>query len=170
MSTPPRRAHPLRIVAASRTFFVTSSTHEKRNLLQSDRAAELFLKVLYEYRAQGKYRLHEFVVMPDHFHLLLTIDREISIERAVQLIKGGFAFRASRELRIKPFWQKGFSEVRISDREAYARTWEYICDNPVKRRLVAVRADYPFSSAYRGFTLDPRPAGLSDFPVVVRYG
>jgi putative transposase len=170
MSIPPRRADPLRIVADTRTFFVTSSTHEKRNLLQSDRAAELFLKVLYEYRGQGKYRLHEFVVMPDHFHLLLTLDREITIERAVQFIKGGFAFRASRELRIKPFWQKGFSEVRIDDRQAYARMREYIDNNPVKRRLAAAPADYPFSSAYRGFALDPPPAGLSDFPVVVRYG
>ena len=169
MSIPSRRADPLRIAATARTFFVTSSTHEKRKFLQSDRAAELFIKVLYEYRAQRKYRLHEFVVMPDHFHVLLTLD-EISIERAVQFVKGGFAFRVNRELRIKPFWQKGFSEVRISDREAYARLREYIQDNPVKRRLAAAPADYPFSSAYRGFALDPPPAGLSNFPVVVRYG
>jgi putative transposase len=127
-------------------------------------------EVLYEYRAQEKYRLHEFVVMPDHFHLLLTLDSEITIERAVQFVKEGFAFRANRELRIKPFWQKGFSEVRISDREAYARTREYIHDNPVKRRLAAARDQYPFSSAYRSFSLDPPPAGLFDFLVVVRYG
>jgi putative transposase len=170
MSTPPRRADPLRMVADARTFFVTSSTHEKRNLLQSDRAAELFLKVLHEYRGQGKYRLHEFVVMPDHFHLLLTLDREITIERAVQFIKGGFAFRASRELRIKPFWQKGFSEVRIDDRQAFARMREYIHDNPVKRRLATTREEYPFSSACRGFDLDSPPAGLVDFPVLTRYG
>ena len=70
MSIPPRRAEPEQIASNTRTFFVTSSTWDKRNLLQSDRAAGLFLKVLYEYRAQGKFRLHEFVVMSDHFHLL----------------------------------------------------------------------------------------------------
>jgi putative transposase len=169
MSIPPRRADPRHIVAAARTFFVTSSTHEKRNLLQSDRAAELFLKVLYEYRAQGKYWLHEFVVMPDHFHLLLTLNSEISIERAVQFIKGRLAFRASRELRIKPLWQKGFSEVRICDGRAYARMREYIHYNPVKRRLTPSPEQYPFSSACRGFALNPPPAGLVDLPALARY-
>jgi REP element-mobilizing transposase RayT len=65
MSIPPRRAELAQITSNARTFFVTSSTCNKRNMLQSDRAAGLFLKVLYEYRAQGKFRLHEFVVMPD---------------------------------------------------------------------------------------------------------
>ena len=72
------------------------------------------MRVLYDYRAQGKFRLHEFVVMPDHFHVLLTVEAELSIEKAVQFTKGGFAFRAGRELRFRaPVWQKGFSEVRI---------------------------------------------------------
>ena len=53
----------------ARTFFVTSSTWGKQSLPQSDRAAVLFLRVLYDYRAQNKFRLHEFVVMPDHFQL-----------------------------------------------------------------------------------------------------
>jgi putative transposase len=82
------------VITGARTFFVTSSIAEKRNLLQSDRSAALFLRVLYDYRAQRKYRLHEFVVMPDHFHLLITVGSEMSIEKAVQFIKGGFAFRA----------------------------------------------------------------------------
>jgi len=34
--------------------------------------AKLFLEVLLHYRQQGKYLLHEFVLMPDHFHLLIT--------------------------------------------------------------------------------------------------
>ena len=173
MSIPPRRAESEQIASNARTFFVTSSTWDKRNLLQSDRAAELFLKVLYEYRAQGKFRLHEFVVMPDHFHLLLTLGSEISVEKAVQFIKGGFAFRAGKELGMKaPFWQKGFSEVRILDSPAYAEVQEYVRNNPVKRRLVETAEQYPFSSAHSGFEVDPPPQGLNpvDFLSVERYG
>ena len=88
MSIPPRRAEPEQIASSARTFFVTSSTWDKRNLLQSDRAAGLFLKVLYEYRAQGKFRLHEFVIMPDHFHLLLTAGSEISVEESGPIHQG----------------------------------------------------------------------------------
>jgi putative transposase len=98
MSIPIRHSCPQSIIATARTFFVTSSIWEKKNLLQTARSAELFIGVLYGYREQGKYRLHEFVVMPDHFHLLATVDGSLSIERAVQFIKGGFAFRAGREL------------------------------------------------------------------------
>src|SRR5271163_2767066 len=123
MAIPLRHADPIRITAGTRTFFVTSSICDKRNLLQSDRSAGLFVRVLYDYRSQGQFRLHEFVVMPDHFHVLLTVECDTTIERAVQFIKGGFAFRAGRELGFSaPIWQKGFSEVRVLDAEVFLRT------------------------------------------------
>jgi putative transposase len=161
MSTPPRRSSATNIISTSRTFFVTSSTWNKHNLLQSDRCAEVFVKVLYEYRTQGKYKLHEFVVMPDHFHLLLTVRIEMSIERAVQFIKGGFAFRAGKEFGMRaPFWQKGFSEVRVFEASRYAKMREYIWNNPVKRGLVLHAEEYLYSSAQPRFELDPPPQGL----------
>jgi putative transposase len=151
----------MNVTAGARTFFVTSSIWGKRHLLQSDRSAGLFIKVLYDYRAQGKFRLHEFVVMPDHFHLLLTVECELTIERAVQFIKGGFAFRAGRELGMHaPVWQKGFSEVRVLDAEACSQIRQYIRNNPVARHLIAEPEQYPHSSARAGFELDPVPQGL----------
>lgn len=151
----------MRIVANVRTFYVTSSTFEKRFILQSERAARLFIRVLYEYREQGQFRLHEFVVMPNHLHLLITVTVDISIERAVQFVKGGFAFRAGRELGLgAPIWQRGFSEVRVSDSQMAAQISRYIRDNPVAAGLVAEAAQYPYSSAYRGYELDPLPAWL----------
>jgi putative transposase len=161
VATPPRRSNAASVISNARTFFVTSSTDKKGYLLQSDRSAGLFIRVLYEYRSQGKFRLHEFVVMPDHFHLLLTVGGEISIERAVQFIKGGFAFRAGKELGIRaPFWQKGFSEVRIFDTDSYARMRDYIHNNPVKRQLTSTPRQYPHCSAFPGFELDSPPQGL----------
>jgi|SRR5579863_1857909 len=161
MAIPPRRADPLHVVASARTFFVTSSTSGKRNLLQSDRAAKLFLRILYEYRAQGKFRLHEFVVMPDHFHLLITVRSDTTIERAVQFIKGGFAHRAGKELGIRDvFWQKGFSEVRILDADAYVHIKDYIRNNPMRKGLVREPERYPYCSAHSGFELDLPPQGL----------
>jgi putative transposase len=173
MAIPLRHADPTHAIAGARTFFVTSSIAGKRNLLQSDRSAQLFVRVLYEYRAQRKFRLHEFVVMPDHFHVLLTVECDLAIERAVQFIKGGFAFRAGRELGFRPpVWQKGSSEVRIIDPDAFVRTAEYIRNNPVARHLAAEAAQYPYSSAHSGFELDPAPQGLKPAPQisVERYG
>ena len=156
-----RRADPAHVKAGARTFFVTSSTWGKRGLLQSDRAADLFLRVLHDYRAQNKFRLHEFVVMPDHFHLLLTVESDMTIERAVQFVKGGFSFRAGKELGMRsPIWQKGFSEVRISDAEALQQVRTYIRNSPVVLHLVAKPEDYQPSSAHPRFELDPVPDGL----------
>jgi putative transposase len=167
MAIPLRYADPVRATAGARTFFVTSSICEKRSLLQSDRSAALFMRVLHDYRAQRKFRLHEFVVMPDHFHLLLTVECGMTIERAVQFIKGGFAFRAGRELGfIAPVWQRGFSEVRSLDSEAFRRSGDYIRNNPVARHLAYAAEEYPHSSAYPGFETDVAPQGLKpDFQV-----
>ena len=147
MAIPIRRANPGSIAAASRTFFITSSIAGKRNLLQSDRSARLFIEVLYHYRSEHKYSLHSFVVMRDHFHVLITVGPAISIERAVQLIKGGFAFRAGKELGFRsPVWQRGFSEVRIYDSEHMSRVREYIAQNPVKQGLAQSPEVYPYFS------------------------
>ncbi|HEV2117056.1 MAG TPA: transposase [Terriglobales bacterium] len=85
-------------------YFITASTFQKQNILQTDRMAGLFVDVLLYYRQKQQYLLHEFVVMPDHFHLLITPQE--SLERAMQLIKGGFSFRAKRELGFRhEIWQ-----------------------------------------------------------------
>ena len=171
MAIPIRRSDPAHVAAGARTFFVTSSISGKRNLLQSDRSAQLFVRVLYEYRGQRKFRLHEFVVMPDHFHLLLTVECDSTIERAVQFIKGGFAFRAGRELGFRaPVWQKGFSEVRIYDVKAFEQVGEYIRNNPVAGHLVREAAEFPYASAYPGFQLDPAPQGLKPVSFLTDYG
>ena len=171
MSVPIRNADRSHVIATDRTFFVTSSTCEKRGLLQSTRAAGLLIDVLYHYRQKQKYLLHEFVIMPDHFHVLITVDEEMTVEKAVQLIKGGFAFLAGRELGFRaPVWQKGFSEVRVNEREVFLGIREYIHANPVKRFLVTAGADYPYSSARSGFELDPPPQRLKALPEGAAFG
>ena len=161
MASPARNSPARQIVAGARTFHVTSSTFGKSFLLQSHRSSQLFIRVLYEYRAQKKFRLHDFVVMPNHFHVLITVGAGMSVERAVQFIKGGFAFRAARELGLRPpIWQRGFSGVRVLDANIAARISRYIRDNPVVGRLVCEASAYPFSSAYAGYALDPLPQSL----------
>src|SRR5206468_12101336 len=64
------------VCADSRTFFVTSKTHGGRALLQSERMATLFIDVLRSYHRKGVFTVHDFVVMPDHFHLLITVDQD----------------------------------------------------------------------------------------------
>jgi len=121
--------------------------------------ARLFLGVLFGYRSQEKYLLHEFVLMPDHFHLLIT--PLLTLERALQLIKGGFSFRANRELGFQgEIWEKSFYDRRVRDWEEYSAYRQYIHRNPVKRGLALVPEEYPYSSARTGLALDAVPQRL----------
>jgi len=79
-----------------RTFFVTTITWQRTPLFRNPQRADLMMGVLSHYREKNNYALHEFVVMPDHLHLLITPAPEISLERAVQLIKGGFSYRLGK--------------------------------------------------------------------------
>jgi putative transposase len=142
------------------TYFVTSRTWSGRSLFQTDRMAELFLATLYGYREQAKYQLHQFVLMPDHFHLILT-PAEITLERAVQLVKGGFSHRAGREIAANlEIWQKGFTDHRIRDAEDYAQHCVYMRANPVRAGLCTRPEEYPYSSASGRYELDPTPQRL----------
>jgi putative transposase len=137
------------IVRPSRTFFVTFKASMGRALLQSDRNAKLFIDVLRSYVRAKKFKIHDFVVMPDHAHLLITVDGSMSIEKAVQFIKGGFSCRLAKEHGYKgEVWQRGFSEVRVGDRESYLQHREYIAQNPVKRGLVASAGEFPYCFTY----------------------
>jgi putative transposase len=60
---------------STRPSFVTSTTAGRRALLQFGRMAQLPVDVLGENRRKRRLLLHEFVIMPNHFHLLLTQGR-----------------------------------------------------------------------------------------------
>jgi hypothetical protein len=82
---------PSRLFSPPGTYFLTFCTWHHRRLFVVDIYARLFLKTLYHYRREGRYTLRAFVLMPDHIHLLLTPAHDVTIERAVQLIKGGYS-------------------------------------------------------------------------------
>ena len=141
------------------TYFITASNCDKKHLLQSDRMASLLVEVLYHYREREKYLLHEFVVMPNHFHLLITPAE--SLERAMQLVKGGFSFRAKRELGFDgDIWQSSYYDRRVRDTSEYQKIKNYIRQNPVRALLVENSADYLYSSANLRFSLDAVPQRL----------
>jgi REP-associated tyrosine transposase len=143
------RRYNLRMAIPSRasrpgTFFVTTTTYNRRRLFQLPANAELFLATLQHYRREGHYKLHAFVVMPDHVHLILT-PQTIALERAIGLIKGGFSHRLALNL---PVWQRGFTDHRIRDAEDMQVRRDYLHQNPVRANLVAAAQMYPYSSAY----------------------
>jgi len=144
-------------MSSDRVFFITTITAQRQPIFRHEAAASLLLNTLVHYREQGKYLLHEFVIMPDHLHALLTPGDEISLERAMQFIKGGFSFRLKSR---GPVWQASFSNHRVGDLKDYENHRDYVRMNPVRARLAERPEEYPFSSAAGMIRLDPVPSGL----------
>jgi len=132
----------------------------RKQLFQADKIARLFIEILLDYRTQKKYLLHEFVVMPDHVHLIIT-PTGITLERSMQFIKGEFSFRLNQGLKLKrEIWQPSFMDRRIRDSLEFQKFQDYIWQNPVKGFLARTPQEYPYNSANLAFQLDPVPQRL----------
>jgi putative transposase len=135
------------------TYFITTATHNRRRLFQVERNATLLLETIDHYRTG--YLLHAYVVMPDHLHLLIT-PTDITLERTMQLIKGGYSHRLASKI---PVWQRGFTDHRIRDAADYSIRRNYLHQNPVTARLCERAESYPFSSANPKLRLDEYLSG-----------
>jgi putative transposase len=143
------------------TFFVTAVCHQRAPIFRNARYPELMIETLYAYREQQKYLLHEFVLMHDHIHALITPAELLSLERVMQFIKGGFSFRAGKLInRKQEIWQRSFTHESVKGAEAYRGFREYIHRNPVVKRYCLNPMDYAFSSANGKFELDECPEHL----------
>jgi putative transposase len=139
------------------TYFINFSTFQRRRFFDVESYARLFLKTMYGYRRQGRFRLHAFVLMPDHVHLLITPAADITLERAIQFVKGGYSHAVGIEISSREIWQKGFTDHRIRDAQDFAGHRVYIHQNPVLAKLVERAEEYRYSSAFPGFRLDAWP-------------
>jgi putative transposase len=107
------------------------------------------IAVLRSYVAAGKFRLHDFVVMPDHLHLLMTVGSGMTIQKAMPFIKGGFSYRLKKECGyLGEVWQRGFSEARGEDQRSFRQHREYIAGNPVSAGLAGSPEGFPYCFTY----------------------
>ena len=67
-----------------------------------DGVDERFKEIAWEVAGELGFEIAEMEVMPDHVHLLLSIDPQLSIHRAIKRIKG----RSSHDLREEFPWLK----------------------------------------------------------------
>ncbi len=138
----------------TRTYLVTAVTAQRRRLFQVTATAGLLEQTILDYHRQGKFLLHAFVIMPDHFHALITPAQDVSLEKALQFIKGGFSFRLKSKVNV---WMRSFNESQIASEEKFIQCVRYIEENPVRRGLASSPNAYRFSSVSCA-SLDPMPS------------
>ena len=152
MSQLKHRTHP------GSSYFITTECAENRSVFQVTENSKILIAILFKYRDQQAYQLHEFVVMPNHLHLLLTPNDVTSLERCIQFIKGASSHEIHKQQSIKlEIWQKSFHDWTIRDENDWLEKVQYIRMNPVRAKLLGSPEAWFFYSANREFVLDPIP-------------
>ena len=110
------------------------------------------------------YKLDAVVIMPEHFHMIITPKSATHYPKIVSHIKRAFTYgldssikdrakeslSASKERRnYSGVWQKRFFEHTIRNKEDFKLRFDYIHFNPVKHGLVKKVADWEFSSFHK---------------------
>jgi len=140
------------------TYFVTTDTWQRQRIFQNREAARIVEDTICRYRDEGFFFVHRHVVMPEHLHVILTPGEETTLEKAMQLIKGGSSHEIGKSLsRRFPVWHAGFTEHQIRDHKDFDAHVRYIDQNPVKEHLAGRPGDYPYCSAYGKLRPDPWP-------------
>jgi REP element-mobilizing transposase RayT len=106
------------------------------------------------WRQPLEYRLHAYVVMPNHTHLLIT--PQIALTKIMHSLKRFTAREANRVLSLtgQPFWQDESFDRLVRNEAEFERIVSYIESNPVNAGLALTPQDFPWSSAR---PIDNRP-------------
>ena len=116
--------------------------------LRNSKVAEIVEENLVHF-ADVKYKLHAWVIMPNHLHLLLTPNKGYSLSEIVHSCKSYTSTKANKLLnRIGRFWFPEPFDRYIRDYEHFEKAFHYIERNPVKAGLCENLNDWRFSSAW----------------------
>ncbi len=118
-------------------------------LLRDPRVAGMVEKALLYFDAV-RYRLHAWVVMPNHVHALFTPEKGFTLSSILHSWKSFTTKEANRILsRHGQFWQEEYFDRYVRNEEHYWTAVDYIEMNPVEAGLCARKEDWPFSIAFR---------------------
>jgi putative transposase len=146
-----------RAKVAGATYFITANLADRRATTLIDHVG-LLREAVRRVKLRHPFEIDAMVVLPDHFHLLMTLppdDANFSLR--IGAIKSQFSrtqpktetIHASREAkRERGIWQRRFWEHLIRDDRDYANHVDYIHINPVKHGYVKRAADWPHSSIH----------------------
>lgn len=137
-------------------YFITSRTFNRKNFFDNDQKKQLLYNVIRDACKQYGCRIYSWVVLSNHYHILISVKRGEILPKLVKLIHG----RSSRRLRKLQIsegrlislpsgeWKVWFNywEKAIEEEYDFWTRFNYIHHNPIKHGYVKEMKDYQFSS------------------------
>jgi putative transposase len=138
-----------RVDLKEHSYFLTCCLEGRRPLFKRAALADALVRLYGEARKRDEIALHGYVVMPDHYHVVLTLRGAASISDVVRRVRSAFSRKARKESAITGrVWQRRFYDHVVRDRKDWQDKIEYIHMNPVRGGLVGEQTDYRWSSAW----------------------
>jgi len=146
----------VRYQQARTLHYVTFTCYHRAPYLGTASARDLFEATLERVRRWYGFRIHAYVVMPEHVHLLVSEPERSTLAVVIQMLKqivsrkihqDGARLPLSQERGIgSPFWQRRYYDFNLWSKKKLEEKVHYIHQNPVRRGLVARPEDWKWSS------------------------
>lgn len=149
-------ARPLRIQYPGAVYHITARGNERRTIFFSDKDRYLFLRTLAETVCEFRVICHAWVLMGNHYHLLLETP-EPNLSRAIRYLNGVYAQKLNfRRTRVGHLFQGRFSAILVEKSRHLLELCRYIVLNPVRAGLREFPGQWKWSS-YRSTAGIDRP-------------
>lgn len=135
----------LRLLRDGARYHVSARANRQEFLLDPKSAKLLFLGVLAEARKCYRFKVEDFCIMGNHFHLIIKPASGESLSMIMKWILQVFAIRYNRRHGLTGhFWGDRFFSRIIEGREEFRRLFEYINRNPCEAGLCRSPLAWPF--------------------------
>jgi REP element-mobilizing transposase RayT len=160
--------HP-RVHAAGLLYHVMARGNNGQKIFLSQSDFQAFIEALRTVRQRYPFSLYAYVLMSNHFHLLLEVDR-FPTARILQSLLTGYARRFNRKHRRRGHLFEGRYKAIVCDRDSYLlELVRYIHLNPVRAAMVKRPGGWRWSGHEEYLGKENR--GLIDFgPVMGELG
>ena len=136
-----------RVDLPNATYFASVDTAGRRAWFADRSRAEMLCRLICAERGRSVL-LHAFVVMPHHYHLLVTLLGDHRLPRVIQRINSLSARRINRSVgRSGRLWARRFYDHVVRNLDDFQECFNYIHENPRVSGMVASPAECPYSSA-----------------------
>jgi putative transposase len=143
-------ARPLRIEYEGAFYHVTARGNERKRVFFAKADYGAFKGYLREAKEKYGIRLHCYVLMTNHYHLLVETPKA-NLSRLMHYLNGSYTNYLNRKRRRSGHLFQGRYKAIVVERDSYLlELSRYLHLNPVRARLVAKPEDYPYSS-YRAY-------------------
>jgi putative transposase len=163
-------ARPLRYFVDGLTLHVIQRGNNRGLMFRAPSDYEVFLFTLRQ--ASGRYgiRIHAYVLMNNHFHLMVTPEAKSSLSLAMQSVGRRYVrFFNDRYKRTGGLWEGRHKVAFVQDDQYWLTCMRYVELNPVRAGLVSSPELYKWSS-YRAHALGSRDLLLSEHEVFTGLG